>query len=176
MVASNPEGFYLRVPPGWKVFGRSQMLRTAKFAALLANPPQVLVGASDAPHPAASQPFSASKYPWAVLVVSKLGSSEQQSLTLGGLQDVLVNVDQLSQQGVAVQQLAQPRLLVRGSLRGTDVAFEVGSGASAIDYQQETWVNSPTDRLWVLMVGCSPSCYQQQSGLISSVVQSFYVR
>jgi hypothetical protein len=176
VVASHALGYYLRLPSGWKVYSKSQMLRTAKFAALLANPPQVVLGASDAPHPDASQTFSASKYPWALLVVTGLGSSQQESLTLAGLQDVLVNVDQLSQQGVAVQELAQPSLVVHGSLRGTKVVFEVGSGANAIDYEQETWVNSPTDRLWVLMVGCSPQCYQQQSSVLNSVLQSFYVR
>ncbi len=176
VVADHDLGYYLRVPSGWKIYPKSQMLRTAKFAALLANPPQVLVGASNDPHPNASQTFSASKYPWALLVVTKLGASQQESLTLGGLQDVLVNVDQLSQQGVAVQELTQPSLVVNGSLRGTKVSFEVGSGANAIDYVQETWVNSPTNTLWALMVGCSPSCYQQQSSLINSVVQSFYVR
>lgn len=176
VLANDALGYYLRLPSGWKVYPKSDLLRTAKFAAFLVNPPQVLVGASDAPHPNASQTFSASKYPWMLLVVTSLGTSQQQSLTLGGLQDVLVNVDQLSQQGVPVQELAQPSLVVHGSLRGTKVAFEVGSGANAIDYEQETWVNSPTNRLWALMVGCAPSCYQQQSSLINSVVQSFYVR
>jgi hypothetical protein len=175
VLSSGSLRFYLRVPVNWKVYSKHQLMQTVKFAALLTNPPQYLTAASANPRPTSSQPFTASKYPWEILMVTKLPSSQQQSLTLGGLSDVLVPVDQLSQQGVAVQNLAQSQLLVKGSLRGTKVFYQVGTGSGAIDYQQATWVNTPTNKLWVLMVGCSPACYQAQGPAISSVVQSFYV-
>jgi hypothetical protein len=175
VVSSDSLRFYVQIPGNWKVYGKSEMLQSAKFAALVANPPQYLMGASADPRPSTSQPFSSSKYPWAILLVTNLGGTTRQSLTLGGLSDVLVNVDQLSQQGVPVQALAQGQLLVKGPLRGTKVAYQVGSGSDAIDYQQATWVNSATDKLWVLMVGCSPTCYQAQKAAIEDVMQSFYV-
>jgi hypothetical protein len=42
-------------------------------------------------------------------------------------------------------------------------------------YEQETWVNSATDKVWVLMSGCSPSCFQAQEPVINRVMQSFLV-
>jgi hypothetical protein len=175
-VASNPDQFYVRVPAGWKVYDESQLLHTSKWSSLMSNRPRYFMAASDDPHPKSSQPLSSSKYPWVVLLVADLSASQRDSLTLGTLQDVLVPVDQLSQQGVGVQPLQQGRLLVRGALRGTEVSFEVGgTGGGAIDYEQETWVNSATNRVWALMVGCSPACYQAHQSLINSVVDSFYV-
>jgi hypothetical protein len=176
VVSSNSLRFYVRVPANWKVYSKAEMLRTAKFAALVSNPPEFLVSASADPrHPNASQPFSASKYPWAILLVNNVSGSARLSLTLESLSDVLVNVDELSQEGVPVQELKQGSLLVNGGLRGTKVAFQVGTGGSAIDYEQATWVNAATDRLWTLMVGCSPDCYKTQDSAIDGVVQSFYV-
>ncbi len=177
VVASNADQFYVRVPAGWKVYEESQLLHTSKWSSLVSNRPRYFMAASDGPHPKSSQPLSPSKYPWVVLLVADLSGPQRDSLTLGTLQDVLVPVDQLSQQGVGVQALQQGRLLVNGALRGTKVAFEVGAGmgGGAIDYEQETWVNSATNRVWALMVGCSPACYQANGSIINSVVDSFYV-
>lgn len=176
VVSSNQLRFYVRVPASWKVYNKEALLRTAKFASLVGNPPKYLMAASADPHhPSPSEPFSASKYPWAILLVTNVSGSSRQSLTLGSLSDVLVDVDELSQEGVPVQELKQGNLLVNGALRGTKVAFQVGSGSNAISFQQATWVNTPTDRLWVLMVGCSPDCYKTQGSAIDGVVQSFYV-
>lgn len=177
VVSSRPDRFYLRVPAGWKTYHEAQLLRSPKWSTLSIDPPRFFLAASAAPHPDIGQPLSASKYPWAVLLVEDLSGSAQQDLTFSSLSDLLVPVDQLSQQGVPVQELQQGQLLVKGALRGTKMAFEVGGGTSgaAIDYQQVSWVNSATNRVWALMVGCSPNCYKANSSLINSVLQSFYV-
>lgn len=177
VVASRADRFYLRLPSGWKTYYKSQLLSNPKWSMFALNPPRVFLAATGGPHPNISQPLSSSNYPWAVFVVEDLAGTAQQSLTLSSLSDVVLPVDQLSQQGTPVQQLQQGQLLVRGALRGTKMAYEIGSGTGggAIDYQQETWVNSATDRVWALMVGCSPDCYKTNGSLISSIVQSFYV-
>ena len=98
-------------------------------------------------------------------------------MSLNGLRDVLFNVDTLQTEGANVQSLTSPSLLVKGGLHGTLVAYEIqGSQASsALAYEQETWVNSATNKVWVLMAGCSPSCFQSQQPVISRIMQSFLV-
>lgn len=176
VVASDPDRFYLRVPSGWKIYHESQLLHTSEWSDLAASPPRFFMAASDDPHPSVSQALGSTKYPWATLFVEDLSASDQQSLTLGDLSDVPVPVDSLSEEGVPVQQLQQGQLLVRGALRGTKTVYEVGAGSSgAIDFVQDAWVNSATNRLWALTVGCSPTCYQAHGSLINSVVETFYV-
>jgi hypothetical protein len=55
-----------------------------------------------------------------------LTANQQSSMSLLGLNDILVPVDQLSSEGIAVQTLEQPELLVKGALRGTLESLEIG--------------------------------------------------
>ena len=36
-------------------------------------------------------------------------------------------------------------------------------------------MNSATSKVWLLMVGCSPSCYQAQQSVIGRIIDSFVV-
>ena len=36
-------------------------------------------------------------------------------------------------------------------------------------------MNSPTNKVWVLAVGCSPSCFQAHRSTIDKIVKSFTV-
>lgn len=176
VVSSDPDRFYLRVPSGWKIYHESQLLRSSNWSSLAASPPRFVMAASDDPHPSVSQPLGPAKYPWATLFVEDLSGSNRDNFTLGDLSDMPVSVDSLSEEGVPVQELQQGQLLVRGALRGTRTAYEVAAGSSeAIDFVQDAWVNSATNTLWALTVGCSPTCYQAHEPLINSVVDTFYV-
>jgi hypothetical protein len=121
--------------------------------------------------------FTPTRFPWAIVVVRPLSGTEQSAMSFNGLRDVLFNVDTLQTEGANVQSLTTPALLVKGGLHGTLVAYEVqgAQASSALAYEQETWVNSATDKVWVLMAGCSPSCFQAQQPVITRIMQSFLV-
>jgi hypothetical protein len=175
VVSNQHVPIYFTVPASWKIYGQAALDQLPKWAALITNTPVFLAAATASPRPTPSDPFNPSAYPWAISMVTLLTSTQQQQLTLEGLSDVVVDVDALGQDGVNVRELDQPELLVNGSMRGTIVNYEVGSGRNAIDYEQATWVNSATNKIWVLMAGCSPTCFQLGQPIIQNIIASFYV-
>jgi hypothetical protein len=177
VVASDSQQLYLKVPSSWTVFDQHALATDGAFGSLFTSTPIFAAIAFGARHVRPSEAFTPTRYPWAIVVVRPLNGSEQAQMSLNGLRDVLFNVDTLQSEGAEVQALASPSLLVNGSLHGTLVAYEIqGSQASsALAYEQETWVNSATDKVWVLMTGCSPSCFQAQQPVISRIMQSFLV-
>ena len=143
---------------------------------LITTKPTFLEVASASPRPRATDAFSSSHYPWAIALVRPLTTAEQSQMSLESLSDVLVPVDELSQLGDSVQLLSQPTEQVNGPLHGIVLSVQLqGPSGGEIAYDQSTWVNAATSKVWLLMVGCSPSCFQQQQSAISSVMSSFLV-
>jgi hypothetical protein len=175
-VSSSAQQFYATVPSGWRVFTATSLKRDSSLHALLTTPPQFLAVASANPRPRARDAFTSSRYPWAIALVRPLSSAEQMQLSLESLSDVLVPVDELSQLGDTVTPLSQPMEQVKGALHGSVLAVQLqGPSGGQIAYEQSTWVNGATSKVWLLMVGCSPSCFQQQQSAISSVMSTFFV-
>ncbi|MGA3219400.1 MAG: hypothetical protein ABSE77_10070 [Acidimicrobiales bacterium] len=177
VVASDSQQLYLKVPSSWTVFDEHALAHDGAFGSLFTSTPIFATIAFGTRHARPGDAFTPTGYPWMIVVVRPLNGTEQSQMSFNGLRDVLFNVDTLQTEGANVQSLATPALLVKGSLHGTLVAYEVqGSQASsALAYEQETWVNSATNKVWVLMAGCSPSCFQAQQTVIGRIMQSFLV-
>jgi hypothetical protein len=176
IVSSSAQQFYASVPSGWKVFNATALKNDSALHSLISTPPQFLAVASASPRARVSDVFTSSNYPWAIALVRPLSQSEQSQLSLESLSDVLVPVDELSQLGDNVTMLSQPTEQVNGSLRGIVLSVQLqGPSGGQIAYQQSVWVNGATSKIWLLMVGCSPSCFQQQQTVIGDVINTFYV-
>jgi hypothetical protein len=177
VVSSQSQQLYVKVPSSWTVFSEHDLSKDGAFRSLFTSAPIFAAIAFGTKHARPGDAFTPTRYPWAIVVVRPLSGAEQSQMSLNGLRDVLFNVDTLQTEGANVNSLTSPSLLVNGSLHGTLVAYEIqGSQASsALAYEQETWVNSATNKVWVLMAGCSPSCFQSQQPVISRIVQSFLV-
>jgi len=148
-VVSASQHLYVSLPASWKVYNESQLAQTQAFQSLgVSAQPPFLAGASGSPRPRAADVFTQSSYPWAVVLAEPLSADQRSSMSLLGLNDVLVPVDQLSSEGIPVQTLSQPELLVNGAMRGTLYSIEIGlpSPIGEVDYDQETWANSATTR------------------------------
>ena len=175
-VASSSQQFYANLPSGWRVFGSSSLKHDTSLHSLITTPPQFLAVASASPRPRAADAFTSSRYPWAIALVRPLTAAEQTQMSLESLSDVLVPVDELSQLGDSVQLLSQPTEQVNGALHGIVMSVQLqGPSGGQIAYQQSTWVNGATSKIWLLMVGCSPSCFKQQHSVISNVMDTFFV-
>ena len=175
-VSSSAQQFYASVPSGWRVFSSGSLSHDASLRSLITTPPQFLAVASANPRPRATDAFSSSAYPWAIALVRPLSNAERTQLSLESLSDVLVPVDELSQLGDSVTMLSQPTEQVNGALHGIVLSVQLqGPSGGQIAYEQSTWVNGATSKIWLLMVGCSPSCFQQQQSAISNVMNTFFV-
>jgi hypothetical protein len=71
--------------------------------------------------------------------------------------------------------LAPTKELVTGDLRGTRIAYEAKSQSGSVAFEQAALMNSPTNEVWVLAVGCSPSCFHAHRSTIDKIVDSFTV-
>ena len=173
-VESTSQQLYFQVPGGWKVYEQSQLQGGALVPALAGGAPaEFLSVAVGGAHPRASEALSASTVPWAIAEVRALAPAEQANMSFEGLSDVLFNVDAAAQMGTNVQFTSPPQLLVNGALRGAQLSVDYGGN---LRYDQVAWVNPATDKVWVLMVGCSLSCFQANQAVVGSIVRSFYVR
>jgi hypothetical protein len=180
-LGSASEGHYFKVPPSWHVVSREELgqlalpsTHGAAAAKAQGDSYFVYVGLA-AGSPRLGAAGLTGGVPWALGLVQSLGSQDQASLSLAGLQDEVFNPDSASQQGVPVTQLAPTDVVVRGGLRGTRVAYEIDSPDGSIAFEQEAVTNSPTDKVWAVLVGCSPACFRDHRAVASRIVGSFTV-
>jgi hypothetical protein len=176
VVASKSQQFYASLPSSWRVFNGAALAHDDSLHSLITTQPKFLEVASANPRPRATDVFTSSSYPWAIALVRPLTTAEQNEMSLENLSDVLVPLNELSQLGDNVQLLSQPTEQVNGPLHGIVLSVQLqGPSGGQIAYEQSTWVNGATSKVWLLMVGCSPLCFQQQQSVISNVVSSFLV-
>jgi hypothetical protein len=181
---SSSQDVYYKLPRGWKLYNQTALQQMG-----MVNPtadsqqqaegntyPLFVSFASTSTHLGIhSTPDLSGRYPWAYNVVESLGSSDAESISLGGLQDLLVPVDTMAQQGDAVQ-LSPTKYIVDGALRGTRTSFETkSSGGGSVSFEQVALINSPTNEVWLLAAGCSPACFDAHKSVIDGIIKSFTV-
>jgi hypothetical protein len=183
-VGSSTQDLYFKVPNTWEVFSQATLKENGWIDPAASNQ-AALAGQS---HPvfetvaganakvASSVDTQSGPYPWAMAQVVALDGTDQANTSLAALADENYPIDQLNQDGDRVQQLSPTRLLVDGALRGTRVAYEITSQQTgAISFEQVALVNSATDKVWLLDVGCSPACFQAHRAVFDNIVRSFIV-
>jgi hypothetical protein len=175
------QDFYYKVPKHWDTFSSSALhnlgLPTTDQASQLqaqgASYPvyaNFVAGVKSLGKQGISGP-----HPWAFGLVMNLGSTDQTGISLSSLQDEVFNVAGASQAGALVRPLFPSKVVVKGALRGTRVAYQIEAGGSSLAFEQEALVNSPTNKVWLLVAGCSPSCFQAHRHLINSIISTFTV-
>ncbi len=180
---SSSQGVFFKLPRSWKVYNQTTLQDMG-----LVNPTQTsqaeaagdsyqLFVSFASPNPrlgARGAPDLSGASPWAYNFVESLGGSDAESISLSGLDNLVIPVDTLTQQGDA-EQLAATKFLVKGNLRGTRVAYEAKSQSGSVAFEQVALINSPTNEVWVLAVGCSPTCFEAHRATIDKIVGSFTV-
>ncbi len=183
-VGSSTQDMYFTIPNTWEVFNQTTLQENgwidpaASNQAALAGQShpvyETVAGAN--PKVARSVDTQSGPYPWAMAQVVALDGEDQANTSLAALADENYPVDQLNQDGDRVQQLSPTRLLVDGALRGSRVAYQITSQQTgAISFEQVAFLNSATDKVWLLDVGCSPACFRDHRAVLDSIVSSFIV-
>jgi len=183
-VGSSTQDMYFKIPNTWKVFNQSTLQENgwidpaASNQAALAGQShpvyETVAGAN--PKVARSVDTQSGPYPWAMAQVVALDGEDQANTSLAALADENYPIDQLNQDGDRVQQLSPTRLLVDGALRGSRVAYQIASQQTgAISFEQVAFLNSATDKVWLLDVGCSPACFRDHRAMLARIVSSFIV-
>jgi hypothetical protein len=180
-VGTTQQDFYYKVPQHWGSPDASSMrklgLPTSSQAAQLKaqGSSYPLFTSFVAPVHDLGRAGLAGPHPWALGVVLSLGSQDQVGISLSSLQDEIFNIDGASSSGVPVTPLSPKKVVVRGALRGTRVSYRIAGGKDSLAFEQEALVNSPTSKLWLLAVGCSPTCFNAHRSLITGIVNTLTV-
>ncbi len=182
-LGSSGQGLYFDVPAGWHVatpqdLSRFQLYGAQQVAQAQASGqsyPVYTSLSSAAPMRALGGGRLTGPYPWALAQVYVLGPQDQATLSLQAMQDRIFNIDNLRQAGASVTQLSPTAVVVRGGLRGTLVSDAVVSSTASLAFEQVSLTNPATDKLWVLVAGCSLGCFHAHSSEIYHIVTSFTV-
>jgi hypothetical protein len=184
-VGTASQGVFFKVPKTWDVFDTEALKRLGLAVNAAANTQAAASGSSYTVY--ASLAASSHRVivksslnlfgsdPWALANVVSFGPSDQSTMSLAGLSDLLFPLDQWQQDGLTVQQIGTTALLVRGALRGSRVAYEAVTPSGSLAFEQVAFINSPTNKAWDLAVGCSVACFQAHRRVIDGIVKSFTV-
>jgi hypothetical protein len=166
---------FLKVPSDWKVFNQSTIRSEVKSGS---TPPFPFLAAFDAdPKPSLNHNFSDAKYPWGLVRVRDLGEAEHDTFSLASLRNEVVKVDDVEQQDAnAVQVLGTPKLLTHQGLRGTKLEYSIHLNGEDFTVSQTGYVDQPTQRVWLLILGCETACFQRNAAAIHRVADSWIVR
>ena len=184
-IGTTSQGVFFKVPNTWRVFDKATLQRLGLAVNAAANRHAAASGSSYTVYTGlagASRRLltktSLNLYgavPWALANAVSFGPSDQASMSLAGLQDLLFPLSQWQQGGLTVQQIGSTAVIVRGALRGSRTAFEAQTPSGPLAFEQVAFINSPTNKAWDLAVGCSVPCFQAHRRVINSIVKSFTV-
>lgn len=184
-MGTTQQDFYFKVPARWTSYSATDMQTlglptTSQNSQLEAQGDTYPVFTSlAAPVKHLGSAGLAGNHPWALGLVLSLGSQDQVGTSLSSLQDEIFNVSGESSSGESTgppaTALAPAKVVVKGSLRGTLVSYAILGGSESIAFEQEALINSPTNKVWLLAAGCSPSCFQAHHSLIGKIIKSLTV-
>jgi len=174
-VSSPSTHTFLKVPAGWRVFRQSE-IRTQTSA--VASPPFPFLAVIDAdPKPSIDHSFSDGRYPFGLVRVRDLGLAEHDAFSLASLRNEVVKVDDILQNdSTAVSVLGTPKLLTHKGLRGTKLEYSVRLNGTDFTVSQTGFVDGPTRRVWLLILGCESSCFRRNAAAIHRVADSWIVQ
>jgi hypothetical protein len=178
---------FLRLPNAWKTFDQQTLLGTSPVPNPFqqqGNPVQFLEAfTADANEQPANFPQPTAAKPQGFVLVRQLSPPEQDSVSLGAIRNAFVPIDQMMQQdpnSVAVFSY-DPNLQV-GSFRGSHIVFSVRSSPDAAHpYTQSYTVNQTgmldpgLERMYLLVLMCSSSCYKDNQSTIEQIANSWKV-
>jgi hypothetical protein len=180
-ISSTSTQTYLKVPSGWHVYSQPQILAHLDAADPTAKPrhkaPFFVILDGD-PAPSLDHDPRSSRYPFGLVRVRSLASSEQDTYSLQSLRNEVLNVDQLQQASPdAVAAIGPGRLITHGNLRGTHLEYTVhGPDGSNFTVDQVGFIDSPTRTVWFLFIGCATACYRTNAASIHRVADSWIVK
>jgi hypothetical protein len=176
-VTSSSTGTFLKVPSSWRVYGKSTVLADpGQLGPRGATSDRFLAEFDGSPSPNAAHDFITSAYPFGIVRVRQLSLQEHDQYSLASLRNEVVPVDNLvNQDPNSVQVKSAPKLITKGGLRGTKLEYSVHVNSVTFTVEQIGYVDTPTNTVWYLIVGCTVSCYQRYAGDIHRVVDSWLV-
>jgi hypothetical protein len=183
----DPSGtLLLKLPAQWTVFDQTQLYRdqhpdTSFQVAENATTGQWTIGFDGAAKPAVGNLLTLdSSQPSGFVKVRPVQASEQESLdTYAGLRNLIFGLDKQKAQTPDLVQMDSSRILhFPGGYRTLEVTFGLRSAAADpfTRFTQIAAVDSNVQNLYLLVIGCAASCYDQNQHAIDDVLNSWTLK
>jgi hypothetical protein len=181
-VKNSDEGLYFKVPNDWTIYDEEQY-----FKATLSEPsPAELEAVQNRDWAAAfdSDPDPTprnldkldSKHPHGFARISEIGIDQHDTFSLKAARNLVAPVDDLIDAGAA-QVLDANEFTLEGGFRGSHLVVNLGlekGGYTTLD--QTVIVDADTTKVYVLAIGCSDNCYDENKDEIENLVDSWTVK
>ena len=186
-VTSSGADMYFKVPSSWADYGPSQVFGTTHVT-LSQSQLTVIEAGNWANVFAASSAKSLagltgifSKVPFGISQATKLTPSERDSFSNSSLRSLLLPVDPLlsssSNSGVQYTSKGYSEFVTPNGMRGSKMVVEIKElGKPAAVLSQVAEVDSSTNWVYLIAVGCDLSCYNTNSSVINEIISSWSVR
>ena len=198
-----------KIPSGWTTFGKQAFLHQSGPQPSTPDPIQWLVGLDGDPRPSVDHILNMNaldtSHPEGIALVLTLSAADRDRMSLEGIRNFLIPVDQLLNQGSDDADILSydDTLSPGGDLRGSRMSFEFrpsvlaelgassgqpsssagvgGTGSTALSddfvvMHQIVYLDQGTNRVYLMALFCDARCDQRYSQDIQSTIDSWTVR
>jgi hypothetical protein len=175
-VRSPQTGTYLKVPDDWQVYGKSEIERyLAKTAPELSVDAFPFITTFDgAAHPSVTFDLGGDA-PAGVVRVRPLQADERDAASFASLRNEVFDLQ--GGDGSSITTISAEDVQY-GGVRGQRIVFtrtdQLFGSVATLD--QTTLVDKDTSRLYLLVVGCRPECFERNKKQIDTIVTSLTIR
>ena len=181
-VADSADNAYFKVPPSWRQVSESS-LQAAEGDASQQGSYLWSRAYDDNTKPSVAHVFSASPRPIAYASVLGLDATQRNGVSFNSMRDLLLPVTSAARNAAAAAHVELPgfasisdQVITNSSNdRGIREIFDYDLGITPETFDLTVMTNSPTTKLYFLLVQCSATCFAANYQQISDVVNSFTV-
>jgi hypothetical protein len=169
---------FVKLPEGWTLYEEDDLLAgdgdltEEQRASLEANQWLVIFDASPDPTPDHLSPFS--EFPTGFALVRALNPLQEGDYSVDSLRNEVFPLDEL-ESGDDFELHSDERLDLPGDMEGFQLTFSLGQGERVSKVQQVSALDPAADVIYVLVISCEATCYENEEDVIDRVVRSWTV-
>jgi hypothetical protein len=177
---------YFKVPGAWHKISDAALANQLRKGSSSEPAGVWSVGYDGSSAPAASHVFdSTSPQPFAFALVEPLSATASNAMSYNELRDLFLPVTSATRQNAAKSgfpltqfHLLRDNVLTPGQgVHGVRVTFDYTfPGGSTDTFDQVAFTNADSTKVYLLVLHCLATCYQQHQSEIETVISSFTVR
>ncbi len=183
-VDSSGESVFYAIPAAWQRFNSSEVIRSADPKLSTSSLSQIeqqvwgnIIDARQNGSLKSAAGFAAS-YPFGIVKAQALTAQEQDAFSLASLRTLILPTDPLAPSSSTphYKVISYTTFVRPGGFRGSSMTVTMAvSGAATVEFEQVAMVNPATTWAYVVGIGCTTRCFQQNQTEITSVIKSFGV-
>jgi hypothetical protein len=178
---------FVKIPSGWRTYDKAELFpaspRTNPFRDV-ANPVDYVVAFSaNTSTPASELPDWTASQPQGYVLVHSLQGAERDTISYETLRNWVFPLDQIYANDSSRLAVFDQKDLVQTGFRGSQYVYSLRSnpdqireGTDSFTMNQTAYLDTGTDRLYLLVVYCNSNCYQANQKTIDGIVGSMRLK